>query len=172
VPIEYRTRIAELGSGWSEPQTATSLRVENFSAGTYTVEVAARFQRAGAGEWSTPISATVVVAPRMWETWWARLMGLALVVVAIGGLIRWRTMRLAARAFALEMAVAEAMSNAKVLRGLLPICAHCKKVRDDHGYWTRIEDYISRHSEADFSHGFCPDCLGKHYGDLDVKDVD
>lgn len=172
VPIEYRTRIVELGDAWSEPQTATSFRVENFSAGTYTVEVAARFQRAGTSEWTTPITTTVVVAPQPWETWWAKLAGIGLLVFGVLMVIRWRTSRLAARAFALEMAVTEAMSNAKVLRGLLPICAHCKKVRDDHGYWTRIEDYISRHSEADFSHGFCPDCLGKHYGDLDVKDVD
>lgn len=172
VPIEYRTRIVELGGAWSEPQTTTSFRVENFSAGTYTVEVAARFQRSGVNEWTAPITATVVVAPQLWETWWAKLAGVFLVVFSIIMVIRWRTSRLARRAFALEMAVTEAMSNAKVLRGLLPICAHCKKVRDDHGYWTRIEDYISRHSEADFSHGFCPDCLGKHYGDLDVKDVD
>jgi hypothetical protein len=87
-------------------------------------------------------------------------------------LVRWRTARLASRARELEAAVAEAMSSAKVLRGLLPICAHCKKVRDDGGYWTRIEDYISRHSEADFSHGFCPDCVEKHYGELNMKDID
>jgi len=90
----------------------------------------------------------------------------------IAGLVQWRTMRLASRARELEAAVTEALSSAKVLRGLLPICAHCKKVRDDEGYWTRIEDYISRHSEADFSHGFCPDCVEKHYGDLNLKDND
>jgi hypothetical protein len=55
---------------------------------------------------------------------------------------------------------------------MLPICAHCKKVRDDQGYWTRIEDYISRHSEADFSHGFCPDCIEKHYAELNMKELD
>ena len=64
------------------------------------------------------------------------------------------------------------MSSAKILRGLLPICAHCKKVRDDQGYWTRIEDYISQHSEADFSHGFCPDCIEKHYAELPMKELD
>ncbi|MBP8274286.1 MAG: hypothetical protein KAY59_07620, partial [Acidobacteria bacterium] len=172
VEVEFRTRIVELTQSWSDAQVSPVLRVENLSAGTYTVEVAGRFQRPGATEWTTPITATVVVEPQLWETWWARLIGIALVVVAIGGLIRWRTARLAARARKLEAAVAEALSSAKVLRGLLPICAHCKKVRDDHGYWTRIEDYISRHSEADFSHGFCPDCIEKHYGELNMKDLD
>lgn len=51
-----------------------------------------------------------------------------------------------------------AMSEIGILRGLLPICAWCKKVRDDKGYWTQIEVYISDHSQAVFSHGICPDC--------------
>ena len=52
------------------------------------------------------------------------------------------------------------------LSGLLPICASCKKVRDDGGYWNQIEEYISAHSEAEFSHGVCPDCFKDLYGDL------
>ncbi len=57
----------------------------------------------------------------------------------------------------------DAMDKAKVLRGLLPICASCKKIRDDRGYWTQLEHYISLHSEADFSHGLCPDCAKRLY---------
>lgn len=53
-----------------------------------------------------------------------------------------------------------------VLRGLLPICAHCKKIRDAESRWHPIESYIQRHSEATFSHGICPACLETHYGDL------
>ncbi len=52
----------------------------------------------------------------------------------------------------------QAISEVKTLSGLLPICATCKNVRDDEGYWTQIETYIRDHSEADFSHGICPDC--------------
>jgi hypothetical protein len=55
----------------------------------------------------------------------------------------------------------EALTNVKTLRGLLPICAACKKIRDDSGYWNTLEDYIVRHSEADFTHGFCPECKKK-----------
>ena len=172
VEVEFRTRIVELTQSWSEPRVSSQLRVENLGAGTYTVQVAARFQRPGATDWTEPITATVIVAPRVWETWWARFAGFLLALGAVAGLIRWRTSRLAARARKLEMAVAEALSSAKVLRGLLPICAHCKKVRDDQGYWTRIEDYISRHSEADFSHGFCPECIEKHYAELNMKELD
>jgi hypothetical protein len=61
----------------------------------------------------------------------------------------------------LEMAIdglKQAMNKISTLRGLLPICAACKKIRDDKGYWNRIETYIMEHSDADFSHGICPDC--------------
>ncbi len=171
VPVVYRTRIREISETWSDPQAAPLLRVENLSAGSYSVEVASRFDRPGAA-WTEPLTAVVLVAPRAWETIWARIAIGGVVGVIMIALVRLRTARLAARAQELEAAVTEALSSAKVLRGLLPICAHCKKVRDDGGYWTRIEDYISRHSEADFSHGFCPDCVEKHYGELDMKDID
>jgi hypothetical protein len=54
----------------------------------------------------------------------------------------------------------------KSLSGLLPICASCKKIRDDKGYWDQVESYISKHSEATFTHGICPDCIKKWYPDL------
>ena len=57
----------------------------------------------------------------------------------------------------------EALAKVKTLSGLLPICSHCKKIRDDKGYWKQLEIYISDHSEAEFSHGICPDCIKKLY---------
>ena len=57
----------------------------------------------------------------------------------------------------------EALGNVKTLRGLLPICASCKNVRDDQGYWSRIEIYLRAHSEAEFSHGICPACAKQLY---------
>jgi len=56
-----------------------------------------------------------------------------------------------------------ALQNIKTLQGLIPICASCKKIRDDKGYWNQIEAYISEHSSAEFSHGICPDCAKKIY---------
>ena len=56
-----------------------------------------------------------------------------------------------------------ALAQVKTLKGLLPICASCKKIRDDQGYWNQIEDYISRHSKATFSHGICPECAKRLY---------
>ena len=60
----------------------------------------------------------------------------------------------------------DALANIKTLRGLLPICAACKNIRDDQGYWDQLESYISRHSEAQFTHGICPDCVKKLYPEL------
>ncbi len=58
----------------------------------------------------------------------------------------------------------DALAKIKRLRGMLPICASCKKIRDDKGYWNELEAYISEHSEAEIAHGFCPDCMKKLYG--------
>jgi PAS domain S-box-containing protein len=63
----------------------------------------------------------------------------------------------------------EAPSNVKALSGLLPICASCKKIRDDNGYWTQIESYITSHSEADFSHGLCPECTKQLYPEFNKR---
>ena len=62
----------------------------------------------------------------------------------------------------------ESLANVKQLSGLLPICANCKKIRDDKGYWNQIESYIGAHSEAGFSHGICPDCAKKLYPEFDL----
>ena len=59
-----------------------------------------------------------------------------------------------------------ALDKIKTLRGLIPICAACKKIRDDKGYWHQVEVYVRDHSEADFSHDICPECAQKLYPDL------
>jgi len=57
----------------------------------------------------------------------------------------------------------QALDDVKTLRGLIPICAGCKKIRDDAGYWIRLEAYLKKHAEVDFTHTFCPDCFGRLY---------
>jgi hypothetical protein len=58
------------------------------------------------------------------------------------------------------------LEQVNLLSGLLPICASCRKIRDDKGYWNLIENYIRDHSEAEFSHGICPECAAKLYPEL------
>ncbi len=57
----------------------------------------------------------------------------------------------------------QTMATVQTLGGLLPICSNCKKIRDDKGYWNRLEAYIQEHSEAEFTHGICPDCVAELY---------
>ena len=66
----------------------------------------------------------------------------------------------------------KAQLELKVLSGLLPICSSCKKIRDDKGYWKQIELYIHEHSEAEFSHGVCPDCARELYPNIVFDDND
>ncbi len=59
-----------------------------------------------------------------------------------------------------------ALAEIKTLRGIIPICSSCKKIRDDEGYWHQVEVYIRDHSEAEFSHGICPECAKKLYPEI------
>jgi hypothetical protein len=58
----------------------------------------------------------------------------------------------------------------KSLSGLLPICAGCKQIRDDQGYWSQVESYVQKHPEATFTHDLCPGCIKKYYSELEEAD--
>ena len=63
----------------------------------------------------------------------------------------------------------KALTEIKTLKGFIPICASCKKIRDDEGYWKQLETYISEHTDAMFSHSICPECLEKFRSDIKEK---
>lgn len=65
----------------------------------------------------------------------------------------------------LNQELRKSLSEIKQLRGILPICANCKKIRDDEGYWRQIEAYVHEHANVEFSHSICPDCMKKLYSD-------
>ena len=101
------------------------------------------------------------------------LLVIAIALVLLSGFVYWnrrlaREIRERKKAEREKEKLIETLTTAleeiKTLRGILPICCECKKIRNDEGYWTRIEAYISKHSEANFSHGICPDCVEKLYG--------
>ena len=69
-----------------------------------------------------------------------------------------------------EEALRQALDQIKTLRGIVPICMICKKIRDDQGYWSQVEVYVHNHTEAEFSHGLCPECSKKIYPDLEEDD--
>lgn len=65
-----------------------------------------------------------------------------------------------------ELELQETITEIKTLEGILPLCMHCKNIRDDKGYWNQLEAHISKHTEAQFSHSICDKCLEEHYPEL------
>ncbi len=128
-------------------------------------------------------SIQLIIHPPFWMTWWFRIFVIALIIgVALtsvririrsiekqkeklANLVAERTKELEAKNVELQ----EALNNIKTLRGLIPICSSCKKIRDDQGYWNQLEKYLREHSEAEFSHSICPDCAKKLYPEVFVN---
>lgn len=102
---------------------------------------------------------------------WIIILVLMLLAFAMYGYGSFRDQAaLARRADELAMAnesLRKALDEVKTLTGLLPICASCHKIRNDSGYWEKVESYVEKHSHAQFSHSLCPDCSDKLYGDQD-----
>jgi len=113
----------------------------------------------------------VDLAPRVHQTVGFRIAGALAVALAFVVVHFLRLERLRRRERELSVRVNEALAQLKVLRGLLPICASCKKVRDDTGYWSQIETYIHERSEAEFSHSICPECMERLYPEFMGEEV-
>ena len=85
-----------------------------------------------------------------------------------------RIVELQARLAEQVNALQQALGHIKTLQGIIPICSFCKKIRNDKGYWDQVEAYVGKHSEAEFSHSICPDCMAIHYPDYadEIEDDD
>ena len=90
----------------------------------------------------------------------------------VTGSMLGRAIRYAIERRKLLVQLAQSTSEIKRLRGILPICANCKKIRDDQGYWTQVETYIRDNTGTEFSHGICPDCAEKLYPAYFKKDAE
>jgi ligand-binding sensor domain-containing protein len=146
---------------WIEAGARRVAYYTNIPPGAYRFRVTAANND---GVWNkTGAELAFTLAPAFHQSW--PFYVLCVVAIAFFGAasqrLRIRYMR--ARERALRARVDEVVAEMKVLHGLLPICASCKKVRDDGGYWNQIESYIARHSQAEFSHSICPECLAALY---------
>jgi ligand-binding sensor domain-containing protein len=157
----FRVRLVGYDPDWVEAGARRTAYYTNLAPATYRFEAAAR---AAGGAWGAARTLFEIrVPPRFYQRklFWpvAAAAVLGLVAAFYGGRLK------AARRHEVELArrVEEEMARAKILRGLLPICASCKKIRDDKGYWNQIESFIHTHSEAEFSHGICPECMLRLY---------
>ncbi len=158
--IHYSFKMDGFDSDWNEAGSKRRAEYTRLPAGDHVFRV--RASTAGAST-ASEASIPVHVDAYWWRTrpFYASMLGVLL--VAVGLVSQWRVRALVARERELESRVEEAVARLKVLQGLLPICASCKKIRDDKGAWNSLEAYIRDHSEAEFTHGICPDCMVRLY---------
>ena len=93
---------------------------------------------------------------------------LAVTALALAGVLEERRQNEHARILLIGE-LEQAINEIKTLRGLIPICAWCKRIRSDTGSWEQLETYIRNHTEAEFSHGICPDCAAKSAADIATR---
>jgi ligand-binding sensor domain-containing protein len=159
--VRFKYKLEGYDQDWREADTVRVAHYTNLSPATYTFRVIAcnndgLWNEAGA-------SLAFTLEPHAYQTWWFSLLAVAAATLAVVGVHRLRVRKLAGRERRLAERVDEAMARIKVLTGLLPICSSCKSIRDDQGYWNQLERYLIAHSEVQFSHGLCPECLQKLY---------
>lgn len=179
--IHFQVRLIGLENNWRSTQSHF-VRYPALTGGTYRFEVRAAVE----GPFGPASGFSFTVHPFWWKTWWAYLIYVLIILGIVLLTIRWRVSALARSKAELENLVtrrtlelskrnkelSDALINIKQLSGLLPICAHCKKIRDDQGYWNQLETYISAHTDADFSHGICPSCAAELYPNYYRKEDD
>ncbi|WLT33460.1 two-component regulator propeller domain-containing protein [Geothrix sp. PMB-07] len=171
--LKLQVRMVGLQESWRDLEAPVT-RYSHLPGASYRFEARAAQPN---GSFGPPVSLSFKVLPAWWGTWWARslwgLAGLGFILL----IVRLRVAKLARRKAELEIQVEErtwelqnrnqeltdALGKVKQLSGLLPICASCKKIRDDRGYWNQLEHYFSEHTEVGFSHGICPECADTLY---------
>jgi len=156
----YSFRMEGFEQDWLDAGTRRQAEYTQLPPGEYVFRV--RASAVGSQVYSEN-SVPLRVRAHWWRTssFYASLAGTLGLVVALAYQLRVRGHR--ERERELERRVEEAVSHLKVLQGLLPICASCKKIRDDHGAWGSLEAYVREHTKADFTHGICPDCMARLY---------
>jgi ligand-binding sensor domain-containing protein len=154
--VEFEYRLAGFDHDWVKAGTRRVAYYTNLPPGDYRFMV--RATNDDGIQSDTAAEVAIRILPHFYQTVWfyaACALGLALLGAATQ---RVRVRLLKRRASELSAKVEEALAEMRVLRGLLPICAWCKKVRDDENSWKGLEAYIREHSEAEFTHAICPSC--------------
>lgn len=162
--VLFKYQLEGYDHDWVDAGTRRIAFYTNLPPGNYNFKVKACNND---GVWNeTTTHVAFALEPHFYQTFWFFMI---VVVGTIGtgfGLYRIRVWQLLKRERELKIKVDEALTKIKILGGLIPICASCKKIRDDKGYWDQLEGYIQTHSEARFSHGICPDCAKRLYPEL------
>jgi ligand-binding sensor domain-containing protein len=164
--VKFKYKLGGYDRDWVDAGTRRVAYYTNLPPGEYNFEVIASNND---GVWNkTGASFGFEIKPHFYETYWFLISMLIIVGGAAFGAYRLRVWQLLKKEKELNERIQEALANIKTLGGLIPICSNCKKIRDDKGYWEILEKYVQTHSEAQFSHGICPECAAKLYPDFTV----
>lgn len=165
--IHFRFQLVGYDHDWVEAGAERKAVYTRIPPGDYEMMVSAR---AEGGTWGPPTRLVLNRLPRFYQTRWFLLVSICAFAVLLWGLHRLRVHHLERHRRELQREVAQALEHIKVLHGMLPICSSCKSIRDDQGYWSGLETYIQDHSEAEFSHGMCPDCALEIYPKMSLRE--
>jgi ligand-binding sensor domain-containing protein len=152
--LRFRYRLDGFEADWNQAETQRVAQYTNLPPGDYRFIVTAGVDN----QWGQDGVLAVTLPPLFYQTGWFYALALLLLALAIVAVPLLRVRQLRRRARELDKRVQEAVGELKVLSGLLPICAWCKKIRDDGGYWSQIEAYLGARTDAKFTHGICPEC--------------
>ncbi|MCU0410934.1 MAG: hypothetical protein MUF82_00175 [Bacteroidetes bacterium] len=166
--LRFRYRLDGYDNDWIDAGSRREAFYTGLFPGTYVFRVQAANRD---GVWNEKgATVSITLKPMWYQSWWFFILSGAILLLSGYGIYRYRVRQLLEHEEELQRRVDEALVNIKVLGGLIPICANCKKIRDDKGYWNNLERYIHEHSEAKFSHSLCPECMEKLYGSFLKKD--
>jgi ligand-binding sensor domain-containing protein len=165
--VKFKYMLIGYDDGWKEAGTRRTALYTNIPPGRYTFKVIACNND---GIWNlNGASFEFVLAPHFYQARWFYVLTSVILLGFMFAIYRARVWQLLQREKILKERVEDSLAKIKVLGGLIPICANCKKIRDDSGYWNLLEAYLSQHSEAKLSHSLCPDCATKLYPDIFPK---
>jgi hypothetical protein len=153
--IRFRHRLVGLDNAFIDAAGERVAHYTNLDPGRYVLEVAAAY---GSGGFGQTTSVSFWIEPHFWQTGFFSLaVGVGILALVLGAPLA-RIRGLKKRETVLTARVEEELRKVKILTGLLPTCAWCKKIRNESGDWQRFEDYVSTHADVQFTHGMCPDC--------------
>jgi hypothetical protein len=164
--IRFRHRLVGLDDTFIDAGSERVAHYTNLGPGRYVFEVAAA---SASGEWGRPVTLAFSIEPHAWQTALFKVAVVLGVLAAILGVHFARTGALRRHEAWLAIRVQEEMGKVKVLSGLLPTCAWCKRIRDEGDNWLRFDEYVSAHTDVRFTHGMCPECYARTQGGDDKE---
>jgi len=162
--VEYKIKLEGFDDKWISIGATNKATYTNLPPGEYMFRVKACNNDDVWNETDTNLS--FELGRYFYQTVWFYVILVMVLLASTYGFYHLRVLQLLRREQELQRRVDESLAEIKVLGGLIPICANCKKIRDDRGFWNQLETYIRDHSEASFTHGICPECTQKLYGDI------